>query len=86
MNDDNNIVDLNEILREKERQKELERQMHVASLRAQLRWVLNELHKEGATYTEEAEDQEIEYKPSWLRRLINWFTDKIVDFDTHLTP
>ena len=52
--------------------------MHVASLRAQLRGVLNELHKEGATYTEEAEDQEIEYKPGWLRRLINWFTDKIV--------
>ena len=78
MNDDNNIVDLNEILREKERQKELEHDIRIRKLRGQLRWVLNELHKEGATYTEEAEDQEIEYKLGWLRRLINWFTDKIV--------
>jgi hypothetical protein len=80
MNDDDNIVDLNEILREKQRQKELEYQTHIAELRAQLRWVLSELHKEGATYTEEAEEQEIEYKPGWHRRLINWFIDKIARF------
>jgi len=75
MEDDGNIIDLNKILEEKERNKERAHNAYVKDLRAQLRWVLDELHRIGATYTEESENQEIEYKPAWHRRILNWFNN-----------
>jgi hypothetical protein len=53
---EDNIINLVEILEEKERQEELQEEMEKAELRDQLRWVLQKLHEKNITY--EAEDEQ----------------------------
>jgi len=78
------IIDLVEIHKEKERQKELQEEYEVEHLRAQLRWVLDKIHQKNITYqNEEQEEEEQEEDPTtlsgaWFRKL---FRRKQVDID-----
>ena len=83
------IIDLVEIHKEKERQKELQEEYEVEHLRAQLRWVLDKIHQKNITYQneeqeeEEQEEEELEEDPTtlsgaWFRKL---FRRKQVDID-----
>jgi hypothetical protein len=53
---DDNIINLVEILEEKERQKELQEEAVKAELREQLRWVLDQIHQKNITYDKDDED------------------------------
>ena len=76
------IINLVEILEEKERQKKQQEEYEKEELRAQLRWVLQKLHEKNITYKAEDEDDEDEvgidaYKPvhrgNWFRRFLDRF-------------
>jgi hypothetical protein len=72
MSDDNNIVDLNEILWQKKRQKEIERQREIDELRDTLRYVL--LRLEQLHYTPEDEvfptEEELTIRETWIERIM----------------
>ena len=72
MSDDNNIVDLNEILWQKKRQKEIERQREIDELRETLRYVL--LRLEQLHYTPEDEvfptEEELTIRETWIERIM----------------
>ncbi len=72
MSDDNNIVDLNEILWQKKRQKEIERQREIDELRDTLRYVL--LRLEQLHYTPENEvfptEEELTIRETWIERIM----------------
>ena len=72
MSDDDNIVDFNEILREKQRQKELERQREIDELRDTLRYVL--LRLEQLHYTPEDEtyptEEDLTIRETWIERIM----------------
>jgi len=72
MSDDNNIVDLNEILWQKKRQKEIERQREIDELRDTLRYVL--LRLEQLHYAPEDEvfptEQELMIRETWIERMM----------------
>ena len=80
MSDDNNIVDLNEILWQKQRQKEIAREREIQELRETLRYVL--LRLEQLHYTPEDEmfptEEDLTIRESWIERLMrklrNWNT------------
>jgi hypothetical protein len=75
--ENNNIINLVEILEEKERQKELQEEAVKAELRDQLRWVLDQIHEKNITYTAEEEDVGESYTPvhrrNWLQRFLDRF-------------
>jgi hypothetical protein len=72
MSDDNNIVDLNEILWQKKRQKEIERQREIDELRDTLRYVL--LRLEQLHYTPEDEvfptEEDLTIRETWIERIM----------------
>jgi len=77
--EDNNIINLVEILEEKERQKEREEEMEKAELRDQLQWVLQKLHEKNITYRAEDEEEigfdayERVPKRNWFQRFLDRF-------------
>jgi hypothetical protein len=71
------IINLVEILEEKERQKTLQEKQEKADLREQLRWVLDQIHEKNITYQEEDEMGIDAYKPvprrNWFQRFLDRF-------------
>jgi hypothetical protein len=65
------IINLVEILEEKERQKKLQEDYEDEELRAQLRWVLAKIHQKNITYDKEAEydDNESSLSGGWFSKL-----------------
>tara|TARA_R100000963_G_C4587029_1_gene65694 strand:+ start:104 stop:358 length:255 start_codon:yes stop_codon:yes gene_type:complete len=72
MSDDNNIVDLNEILWQKQRQKEMAREREIQELRETLRYVL--LRLEQLHYTPEDEmfptEEDLTIRENWIERMM----------------
>ena len=72
MSDDNNIVDLNEIPWQKQRQKEMAREREIQELRETLRYVL--LRLEQLHYTPEDEmfptEKDLTIRESWIERMM----------------
>ena len=72
MSDDNNIVDLNEILWQKKRQKEIERQREIDELRDTLRYVL--LRLEQLQYNPADDmlptEEDLRIKSTWIERIM----------------
>jgi hypothetical protein len=73
------IINLVEILEERERQKKLQSEYEDEELRAQLRWVLDKIHQKNITYEKDDEDEMgiDAYKPihrgNWFRRFLDRF-------------
>ena len=73
------IINLVEILEEKERQKELQEEMEKAELREQLRWVLDQIHLKNITYDKDDEDEigfdayERATPRNWFQRFLDRF-------------
>ena len=63
------IINLVEILEEQERQKKLQEEMEKEELRAQLRWVLQQIHEKNITYEEEIEDDDTSLSGGWFSKL-----------------
>jgi hypothetical protein len=63
------IINLVEILEEKERQKKLQDESENEELRAQLRWVLQQIHEKNITYEEEIEDDDTSLSGGWFSKL-----------------
>ena len=72
MSDDNNIVDLNEILDHKQRQKEIAREREIQELRDTLRYVL--LRLEQLQYNPADDmlptEEDLRIKSTWLERIM----------------
>ena len=65
------LINLVEILQEKEREKERAEELEKAELRYQLQWILKRLHEKNIPYREE--DEVIEPEPqreSWIRQVM----------------
>ena len=77
--EDNNIINLVEILEEKERQKKLQDEYEDEELRAQLRWVLAQIHQKNITYDKDDEDEigfdayERVTPRNWFQRFLDRF-------------
>ena len=73
------IINLVEILQERERQKKLQDEFEDEELRAHLRWVLDKIHQKNITYEKDDEDEMgiDAYKPvpmgNWFRRFLDRF-------------
>ena len=67
--EDNNIINLVEILEEKERQKKRQADYEDEELRAQLRWILQKIHEKNITYEEEIEDDDSSLSGGWFSKL-----------------
>ena len=65
------IINLVEILEQKEKQKKLQEEMEKEELRANLQWVLDKLHEKNIPYESEDED---EYSYSGISD--EWFNDE----------
>ena len=65
------IINLVEILEEKERQKKLQAEYEDEELRAQLRWVLDKIHQKNITYDKEDEYDDVDSGLSggWFSKL-----------------
>ena len=63
------IINLVEILEEKERQKKLQDESENEELRAHLRWVLQQIHEKNITYEEEIEDDDTSLSGGWFSKL-----------------
>ena len=72
MSDDNNIVDLNEILEQKQRQKEIAREREIQELRDTLRYVL--LRLEQLQYNPADDmlptEEDLRIKSTWIERIM----------------
>ena len=66
---EDNIINLVEILEEKERQKKLQDEYEDEELRAHLRWVLQKIHEKNITYEEEIEDDDTSLSGGWFNKL-----------------
>ena len=65
------LINLVEILREKERDKQQKEELEKAELRSQLQWILKQLHEKNIPYHEE--DESIADEPqreSWIRQIM----------------
>jgi plasmid stabilization system protein ParE len=72
MSDDNNIVDLNEILEHKQRQKEIAREREIQELRDTLRYVLLRLEQLGYNPGDDVlpTEEDLRIKSTWLERVM----------------
>ena len=70
--EDNNIINLEEILEEKERQKQVQEEYEKEELRAQLRWVLDKIHEKNITYDKD-DEEEIGFDAYERVATRNWF-------------
>ena len=76
---EDNIINLVEILEEKERQKELQEETEKEELRAQLRWVLDKIHEKNITYDKDDEEEfgfdayERATPRNWFQRFLDRF-------------
>ena len=75
------IINLVEILEERERQKKLQDEHEDEELRAQLRWVLDQIHHKNITYEieDEYDDEDTSLSGGWFSKL---FGRKKRDDDT----
>ena len=77
--EDNNIINLVEILEEKERQKKLQDEYEDEELLAQLRWVLDKIHQKNITYDKDDEEEigfdayERVTRRNWFQRFLDRF-------------
>ena len=71
MSDDNNIVDLNEILEHKQRQKEIAQEREIQELRDTLRYALLRLEQLGYTPGDDVlpTEEDLRIKSTWLERI-----------------
>jgi hypothetical protein len=72
MSDGNNIVDLNEILEQKKRQKEIAREREIQELRDTLRYVLLRLEQLDYNPADDIlpTEEDLRIKSTWIERIM----------------